>query len=259
MGMDNQAIKNFVLSLNPHNLILFLAINLLLCLTWIFLCLRLDREAPEPPKHLITIFFWGGLMVFPALFIAGPISSFINGFGWLKFGVKIVILSFLIDGLIEEFTKYSILSDKVYRKSFFDEPRDGLIYGMIIGIGFSFLESFFYSLTLVGVHHALLVMVLRGAITTFMHLLAGGIIGYHFGLAKFTQFHHLGPVSENYRRTIIMRGLLLAIIFHGLYNLVIRFNFAWLMFPLAILLIGVYISIILGLKRTQTLFKRHTL
>lgn len=254
--MDVQAIKNFLLQLTTSNFAWFMLISLLLCLAWIFLCLRLDRESPEPPKQIIRIFFWGGLMVFPTLFITGPISSFINQLSWLGGALRIIVLSFLVDGLIEEFIKFCILSEKVYKEKFFDEPRDGLIYGMIVGIGFSFLENFFFGLTLIGVPGGLLLIVARGIITTFMHLLAGGIIGYYFGLAKFKAH---GQASKKERSLLIVRGLILAILFHGLYDLVIRFNYAWLMIPLAVFLIGVYVSIIIGLRRTQILFYNHTL
>ncbi|MDD2647121.1 MAG: PrsW family intramembrane metalloprotease [Patescibacteria group bacterium] len=257
--MNVQALKEFFLSLDPQNIVLFTLITALLCLAWIFLCLRLDRESPEPKEQIVRIFFWGGLMVFPALFIAGPITVFINKFTFLSSLAQILILSFLVDGLIEEFIKFSIISEKVYRKPFFDEPRDGLIYGMILGIGFSFLESFFYSLTLVGEQHAFLIILMRGLMTTFMHLLAGGIIGYHFGLAKFAHFYRHKLATKGYQRMLVWRGLILAICFHALYNLVIRFNYVWLMIPLAVLLIGVYISIILGLRKTQTLFKSNAL
>lgn len=254
--MDVQAIKNFLLQLTTSNLLWFMLISLFLCVAWIFLCLRLDRESPEPPKQIIRIFFWGGLMVFPTLFITGPISSFINQLSWLSGVLKIIILSFLVDGLIEEFVKFCILSEKVYKEKSFDEPRDGLIYGMIIGIGFSLLENFFFGLTLMGVPGGLLIIVARGIITTFMHLLAGGIIGYCFGLAKFKAH---GQASKKEGSWLVVRGLIFAILFHGLYNLVIRFSYAWLMIPLSIFLIGVYIYIIIGLRRTQVLFNNHTL
>lgn len=254
--MDVQAIKTFILQLNTTNLFWFSAISVLLCLAWIFLCLRLDREAPEPPGQIVRILFWGGLMVFPALFIAGPLSSFLGQVSWLSAGIRIVILSFLIDGLIEEFAKFTILSEKVYKKKFFDEPRDGLIYGMLVGIGFSLLENFFFGLTFVGLPGAFMVVTLRGIITTFMHLLAGGIIGYYFGLAK---FKHLQQASTKEKSSLIIRGLILAILFHGLYNLVIRFGYSWLMIPLAIFLVAVYIIILTGIRKAQQSFEQHTL
>ena len=254
--MDWQIVKNLLLQFTVTNFLWFVLISLLLCVAWIFLCLRLDREAPEQSKQLIRVFFWGGLMVFPTLFITGPITSFIGQLSWLSSAIKIIVLSFLVDGLFEELIKFSILSEKVYREKFFDEPRDGLIYGIMIGLGFSLLENFFFGLTLVGVPGGLLVVVARGIITTFMHLLAGGIIGYYFGLAKFKS-HSQAPKKQ--KSWLMIHGLVLAILFHGLYDLVIRFNYAWLMIPLAAFLIGVYVYIVIGLRRIQTSFHNHTL
>lgn len=251
--MDFQGFKQFLFSLNPTNIVLFSIAGALLCLFWLFLCLRLDREAPEPKRQIIRIFLWGGFVVFPVLLIAGPINSIISQTKWLSETIKIFVLSFLIDGLIEEWAKYSILSDKVYHSKHFDEPRDGIIYGMLAGLGFSFIENFLYSLTFIGLKEGMFYVVLRGLTTTFMHLLAGGIIGYYFGLAKF--FKSNPDKSARNQHKIIFVGLGLAILFHGLYNTIVRFGYVWTIVPLAVLLIGAYLAIMLGLRRMNHLYR----
>lgn len=209
-------------------------------MAWLFLCVRLDRTSPEPKKQILRIFLWGGFMVFPVLLITGPLSTAITQIKWLSDVVEIFILSFMLDGLFEEWAKYSILSEKIYRSKFFDEPRDGIVYGMVIGIGFSFVENILYSLTFIDLKEGLLLAITRGVATTFMHLLAGGIIGYYFGLAKF---------SEKGKSKLIWRGFILAILFHGFYNTVIRFGYIWTLIPLILVLIGTYLLILRGLRR----------
>ncbi|MGB9609204.1 MAG: PrsW family intramembrane metalloprotease [Patescibacteria group bacterium] len=241
-----QGFEKFLLTLNPTNIILFFIFGALLCLFWLLFCLYLDRQAPEPKKQILKVFFWGGFTVFPILLITGPISSILDQVNWPSLAVQIFIFSFLIDGLFEELAKYAVLSDKVYHSKYFDEPRDGLIYGMIVGLGFSFVENFLYSLICTDLKEGLQLILLRGLLTTSMHFLSGGIIGYYFGLAKFRN-----------KKQLILPGLIIAILFHGLYNTILRFGSDWTFIPLAILLVGTYTFIILGLRKIDKIFKKQ--
>lgn len=245
--MDFQQFKQFLLNLNLENFLLFFVINIFLSGAWLFLCLYLDRQAPEPRKEILKAFFWGGFIVFPVLLIAGPISTFIHEMSNLNSVIRILFLSFMIDGLIEEWAKFSVLSEKFYLSRHFDEPRDGIIYGMVIGLGFSFVENFLYSLTFTNVSEGLWIIILRGLATTFMHILAIGTVGYYLGMAKFASSR------ENNKNRLIWQGLIIAILLHGLFNTVIRFGYEWALVPLAILLIGVYIVILSGLHKMSHL------
>lgn len=240
--MEFQALKQFLLNLNPDNLLLFLVLNVFLSGAWLLLCLRLDRKSPEPQREILRAFFWGGFIVFPVLLIAGPISTLIQQINQLSNIVQIFILSFMIDGLIEEWAKFSIFSEKFYPSKYFDEPRDGVIYGMVIGLSFSFVENFLYSLTFTNLPEGLWIVILRGLATTFMHILAAGIVGYYLGLTKFT-----------HKNKLIWQGLIIAILLHGFYNTVIRFGYDWALIPLVILLITTYIVILSGLRKMNRL------
>lgn len=246
--IDFEKFKEFLLDLNPVNILLFSILNAILCLTWLFLCLRLDRGSPEPKKQILRAIFWGGFIVFPVLLITGPISTFIHKISQLNNIFQVFILSFMIDGLVEEWAKFSVLSEKFYSSKYFDEPRDGVIYGMVIGLGFSFVENFLYILTFTNLVEGLWIVILRGLATTFMHILTMGIIGYYLGLSKFT------TLKKN-KNKLIWQGLIIAILFHGFYNTVIRFGYNWTIIPLVLLLISTYLAIIIGLRKMNKLVR----
>jgi RsiW-degrading membrane proteinase PrsW (M82 family) len=78
----------------------------------------------------------------------------------------------------------------------------------------------------------------RGFTSTLMHFLSGGIIGYYLGLFKFKK-----------KKIFIWQGIFLAVLFHGLYNTIIRFNWWWNLLPLIILLSGIYFVIFKRIKK----------
>ena len=224
-----------------QNSILFLLLSAGPTLLWLFICLRLDRAAPEPGLQIFKIFLWGCLITIPIIPLAGYLTRLVQGSSWFGPVSLIIVLSFLIDGLIEESSKYLVLRFKTYPSVHFDELRDGFVYGMTLGLGLAFVENVLYGFLVGGLMAGAGTILLRGFTSTFMHFLSGGIIGYHLGLVKFN------PVKRP--KLIILRGLILAILFHGLYNTIVRFGWWWNLIPLVLLLIGVYLMIFKKIKK----------
>lgn len=231
---------NFLLSeLTVSKLLLYLLLSGGPALVWLIVCLRLDKSAPEPGMQIFKIFVWGIFLTIPLIYIAGAVTSVVKGSPYISAVAAIFILSFLVDGLFEEGGKYIILRFRVYPSVYFDELRDGFIYGMVLGLGFAFAENVLYGIVSGNVLGGAWTVMLRGITTTFLHFLSGGIIGYYLGLVK---FHSL-------KKSFALYGLVLAIILHGLYNTIVRFGWWWNLFPLIILLIGVYIAILIRIKK----------
>jgi len=225
---------------------------------WFLLCLWFDRKRPEPAYQLLRTFLSGCLLATILVYIAGPISSLVKKIFINQPILKIFILSFLVDALIEESTKISLFNFKIYRLKSFDEPIDGIVYGMVLGLGFAFVENIFYGLVVSSFSLSPNLLLLRGVTTTFMHFLAGGIIGFYFGLAKFTLLPSKTDPNRDFltgfivparKSRLIWQGFVLALLFHGLYNTITRFSFNWAILPLAILLIIVYFNILKALRR----------
>ena len=219
--------------------LIILLFSLIPSFFWLLLTRYVDKKNPEPKKQIVKFFIFGALIVLPAFVVIQSAKSLLITAGFPPI-IEILILSFLIDGLIEELAKFLVIKNCVCHCKFFDEPLDGLIYGVTVAVGFAFVENFLYLLTA----NPELILV-RFATPTLMHALSGGIIGYHVALAKFRK------VSKAKRFFYIFLGIILAAAFHGLYNAVIRYNIFYFAIPIAFLVIAVYFYLLAGLKKVQ--------
>ena len=223
-----------------QNFLIYLLFSALPIGIWLFVCLRLDRSAPEPRSQIFRVFLLGALVTIPLMLITGNLTNWSEKNLLLGSFLAIFFSSFLIDGLFEEFGKYIVFRLGVYQIRHFNQVRDGFIYGMTLGLGFAFSENILYGFLSPNIWSGTSLILLRGLTTTLIHFLSGGIIGYYWALVKF---------NPKFSKYLSLKGLFLAFLLHGLYNTIVRFNWYWNIIPLGILLIGVYIVVLRRIKR----------
>jgi protease PrsW len=167
-----------------------------------------DKYDREPLKPLLISFVLGMIATVPAIFIQTKLRHELNqyfpGFTiWYFF-----LLSFIVVAGSEEGSKYLVLRYYAYRNKAFNEPFDGIIYSVMISMGFATLENIGYVLEF-GIQTG----ILRMFLSVPSHGAFAVLVGYHVGLAKFNRVPHR-------RRAIlhIIKGLLLAIFFHGAFD-----------------------------------------
>jgi RsiW-degrading membrane proteinase PrsW (M82 family) len=168
---------------------------------------------------ILKIFFYGML----AALIAAVIE--IQAFGVLQFlvGPKIetflifLLSEFILIALVEEASKFLIVREKVVNHSEFDEPVDTMIYMIIVALGFAAFENilvlsslFFPLLTKPAIGDIALISSLRFLGATFLHALCSGLVGYFLALSFFETKRRLG---------LIIKGLGIAALLHGLFNI----------------------------------------
>jgi protease PrsW len=159
---------------------------------------KLDRE---PLRLLIICFVLGALSVVPAALLENG-SEYI---GFINDGTILNSLFYaLMVGFVEEVCKYVILVRFAYPKKDFNEPFDGITYGVMVGMGFATLENVFYV-----TESGLMVGVLRMFTAVPAHASFAVLMGYFVGLAKFN------PARS---RQLKLMGLLVATVFHTLYD-----------------------------------------
>jgi len=158
-----------------------------------------DKYEPEPRVLIIRVFTLGFLMAVPAAIIESFVVS--DGEGMFR----LIIDYFLGIALVEELLKFSAFYFGAYRKSELNEPMDGIIYSVAAALGFATIENIAY-VAMGGIF----VAAARAILAVPGHALFGATIGYYSGLAKFD------PKRE---RSLHAKGILLATIYHGLYNL----------------------------------------
>lgn len=214
----------------------YILIALIPGLFWLWFFGRFDREQPEPGKLLLGLFIWGMAATVPAVALELGIDFFIDYSTSTKLPV-IVLSALLIVAPIEEYLKYWVVKRIVWRHPAFDETIDGIIYCVVAALGFATLENILVIIS-TGSSKAIL---LRFATATLMHALASGIVGYYLGLAKFNKGGKFP----------IIQGILIAIVLHGVYNIIAATNTPLTIFLLTLLLIIMYIMLTSGIREIK--------
>lgn len=160
-----------------------------------------DKYEKEPFHLLRGCFLFGLLSVVPAGLI--EVIEGLAGFNETGNMLQIFLYAMIGVGLVEELSKYFFLQVYAYPKAAFNEPFDGIVYSVMIAMGFATAENILYA-----VSHGLGTTVMRMFTAVPLHATCGVIVGYYVGLAKFKP----GPVKY------ILIGLLLAVVIHGAYD-----------------------------------------
>lgn len=204
---------------------------------WLWYFYKQDGYEPEPLKLIIKVFVAGILLVIPAgileQFWRNQIMAAINAADWPSF----LVMAFLVVSLIEEGLKTGFLWWLIGRNRELNEPVDGIIYGITLGLGFASLENFLWA----GVF-GFGVAALRAVVTTLAHASFTGWVGYYFARYKL----------QTGQKSSLAGGFLLAFISHGLYDflLFLRNPFASL---LAFLLIAALLIRLYQLMQNQVM------
>ena len=95
----------------------------------------------EPVKAILIVLLFGVLIAIPA----GYLNNFvIKNFSNYDTVNNALLVGFFAGGLVEELLKFSILYFYVSKMQDFDEPMDGIVYGVTASLGFATLENFEY-------------------------------------------------------------------------------------------------------------------
>ena len=165
-----------------------------------------DKNEKEPITHLIGYFLLGVLTCIPA----GITNS--SGGSGLGFDIgqshdiaRSFFMAFFVVGLGEELFKFLALMLVAFPRKNFNEPFDGIVYSVMIGLGFASLENIMYVFD-GGIGGAFM----RTLTAVPMHAAFAIIMGYYVGKAKFLK-------GDRRNETAIL-GLAWAIFFHGAYD-----------------------------------------
>ncbi|MBD3246228.1 MAG: PrsW family intramembrane metalloprotease [Candidatus Omnitrophica bacterium] len=193
-------------------MVLVLAVALAPALALILYFYSRDRYEKEPLRALARSYGLGILIAFPAV-VLERFLSVLPGLVPLVF-LRPAVEAFVVVALVEEGLKYSAFSAYVFRHPDFDEPYDGILYAVMISLGFASLENVGYVLsayTRFGMPGLAQIGLLRAFTAVPAHAFFGVLMGYYLGLARF--------VNDSRRaKTLRIRGLIMAVVAHGLYN-----------------------------------------
>jgi len=195
----------------------------------ILLYFVLTDKFKEPKGTVILIFFLGFLICLPAGILNGLSHDFF--YDGSKYSDNLTS-SFLGPAWAEELLKFSILYLIVLKRNEFNEPMDGLVYGVVVSLGFATYENYTYVYEWAeqiskdeGYDFAelsYLVALGRSYSAIPMHGLNGAVMGYYFGMFVF---------SGN--KKFLILSLVLPYLFHGFYN--------FLVWPYPMTIIGILV------------------
>ncbi|MBX2945509.1 MAG: PrsW family intramembrane metalloprotease [Cyclobacteriaceae bacterium] len=168
-----------------------------------------DKHEPEPIQLLLLSFFYGALSLGVNLAIALPVDSLIHISE--KNLTNQAVYAFGVVAFLEEFSKFIFVRGILYRNNNFNEPLDGIVYSVMVGMGFATAENIIYVLQGGG---GTAIVRMFSAIPA--HALFAVLMGYWLGKAKFTN------TREFYYGTV---ALVVATLFHGIYDYFLFISF----------------------------------
>ena len=168
---------------------------------WIY---RQDRYEKEPFNVLFKAFVAGCASTIPAMLLQLQFQDWENADSL----ADTALFAFAIIGIAEEFSKFLLLRFFIYPDDEFNEPMDGIVYAVMVGMGFATVENLMYIFNADG-EGDISTAIGRAFTAVPAHAAFAILMGSYMGLAKF--------VPER-RNSLLLTGLLLAIFFHGLYD-----------------------------------------
>lgn len=195
-----------------------------------------DKYEKEPKRLLFYNFLLGAIVSILVTTILYYIFNLVLPLTNNESIFQQFIKAFFVVGLTEEFSKYIIVLFYAQRNKAFNEPFDGIVYAVMVSMGFAATENISYVLE-GGYETALL----RAFTAVPAHATFGILMGYYMGKAKFSKNKVILNIS----------GLLLAVLFHGAYDFFLFIDFIpgiWL---------GAFVSLFIGIVLSRKAIKRH--
>ncbi len=196
---------------------------------------RTDKYEHESRVHIALAFALGALSTLPIIRIEAWLGTNLHH-DWQPYWLKTIFESLLI-AFSEEFIKLLPLLLIFYPRSFFNEPLDGIVYAVIIAMGFATTENILYALK-----YGLGTTILRAFTAVPAHGVFAIIMGYYAGLAKFRRQRQV---------PLLAKGLLLAFAAHSVYDVLLFQKIYEGLIVLAVVLVW------LGIYFEQELIRRH--
>ena len=198
----------------------------------------------EPKSEIIKVFIFGILITIPAYIL----NTFLGDFWYNNTKVsQNLISSFLTAAPVEEGLKLSILYYFVYKMKDFNEPLDGIVYGVTASLGFATLENIYYVYLLADNFEttSMTLAVVRSFSAVPAHAVFGIFMGYFFMKYSFIK------KGDN-----LFFAFIVPFVLHGCYNLFIASNF-FVSLSLVIIAWIVALRLFSRLKKTQKRKRRE--
>lgn len=162
-----------------------------------------DKYNKEPIWMLLLAFVLGVLSIIPALIVQLSYGSELTDIQ-NQGAASVAFFAFCIVALSEEGSKFLMLRLFIYPRKHFDDPFDGIVYAVMVGMGFATIENVGYVY-----QHGLGTGILRMFLSVPAHGTFAVLMGYFVGFAKFRDMNKF---------YYFLMAILLPVIFHGTFD-----------------------------------------
>ncbi|MFY0630088.1 MAG: PrsW family intramembrane metalloprotease [Flavobacteriaceae bacterium] len=195
-----------------------------------------DKFEKEPWKLLLKNFFLGAtisvIITLALSYLLGWLLPSFDGESTLDMFVK----AFFVVALVEEFSKYIIVRNFAQKRKEFNEPFDGIVYAVMVSMGFATLENVMYVYS-----YGFETGIVRAFTAVPAHATFAILMGYYMGKAKFSKNRFLFNIA----------GLLVATLFHGAYDFFLFIDY------IPGIAIGAFVSLAIGILLSRKAMKKH--
>lgn len=193
-----------------------------------------DHHEREPLGLLLRSFLFGVLSIFVTLIISLVIEQFIT-IDEASLSEQ-AVHAFLIVALVEEFSKFIFVRGILYNNKHFNEPFDGIVYSVMVGMGFATFENILYA-----INGGFGTAIMRMFTAVPAHAAFAVLMGFYLGKAKF----------EHKKSYYALHALAVATLFHGAYDYCLFIS--WV----PGLVFGALVSLILGIWLSKKAIRIH--
>lgn len=170
---------------------------------------HIDQYEPEPWKSIGLAFMAGCISTVPALFV----ELFLDRFHYAGF-LGTVWSAFIVASLTEEVSKGGLAYLFMWRRPEFNEVMDGIVYFGVAHMGFAITENLLYIFVFSqgDIAQAIMTGFARTTTAVPLHVLAGMIMGYHLGVARYAKSWQVLWRNR-------LQALAYPVFLHGIYDL----------------------------------------
>ena len=195
-----------------------------------------DKFEKEPIGFLFKNFLLGATVSILLTVLLGGFANKIIPLTDVTNVLQQFFKAFIVVALVEEFSKYVIVKYYAQRNKEYNEPFDGIVYAVLVSMGFATLENVLYVF-----QHGVSTGIVRAFTAVPAHATFAILMGYFMGKAKF---------SKN-KILLNLTGLFFATLFHGAYDFFLFINF------IPGISIGAFISLAIGILLSRKAIKNH--
>ena len=200
----------------------------------------------EPKFDLFISFLFGCAAVLPPLYIEDAFFGVVDG---SIYGVA--VFSFVVVACSEEISKFLGLRFYSFNQKSFDEPLDGIVYSVMVSMGFATVENIKYVLRFAEEGKGLQVGLARMFLSVPAHATFAVIMGYFVGKAKFNPAKSI---------SLMILGLVGAIFFHGTFDFFVfinKFSYVGQQTGNELLFFGAIVSFIVSIVLSRKLIRKQ--